>query len=107
MPRRDGTGPMGMGSMTGQGTGLCAGFAASGYANSTEYSIGFGCRRGFGRTLCATRKPGCVRVGSPKYAGIYDSTVDEKKLLSRQAEFLGNQLEQVKKRLSNLKEDTE
>lgn len=107
MPRGDGTGPMGMGSKTGQGTGLCAGFAASGYANSTEHSAGFGCRRGFSRALCATRKQRCVRVGSPKYAGIYNSTVDEKKILSRQAEFLGNQLEQVKKRLSDLKEDTE
>jgi len=87
MPRGDGTGPMGMESKIGRG--------------------GFGCRRGFSRALCATRKQRCVRVGSPKYAGIYNSTVDEKKILSRQAEFLGNQLEQVKKRLSDLKEDTE
>lgn len=62
---------------------------------------------GFGRTLCATGKPRCVRIGSMKYAGIDNSNVDEKKLLSRQADFLENQLEQVKKHLINLKDDTE
>ena len=49
MPRRDGTGPMGAGSMTGRGLGLCTG------ANAVKYGAGIGmglgrglaCRRGF------------------------------------------------------------
>lgn len=33
MPRGDGTGPMGMGAMTGRGAGFCAGFKMPGYIN--------------------------------------------------------------------------
>lgn len=33
MPGGDGTGPMGMGSMTGRGAGYCAGYDTPGYAN--------------------------------------------------------------------------
>jgi hypothetical protein len=41
MPNFDGTGPMGMGPMTGRGLGPCGGFASRGW--------GMGWRRGFGR----------------------------------------------------------
>lgn len=41
MPRRDGTGPMGAGAMTGRGFGLCAGGTA-------VRGLGFGCGRGRG-----------------------------------------------------------
>jgi len=34
MPRRDGTGPMGLGPMTGRGLGFCNGFSTSGFTNS-------------------------------------------------------------------------
>ena len=33
MPGGDGTGPMGMGAMTGRAAGYCAGYAAAGFAN--------------------------------------------------------------------------
>ena len=33
MPRGDGTGPAGMGPMTGRAAGYCAGFNAPGFAN--------------------------------------------------------------------------
>jgi len=33
MPLGDGTGPAGMGPMTGRGTGYCAGYGVPGYAN--------------------------------------------------------------------------
>jgi len=33
MPRGDGTGPAGMGPMTGRGAGYCAGFVTPGFAN--------------------------------------------------------------------------
>ena len=42
MPRRDRTGPMGEGPMTGSGYGPCSGNPVQGYGN-------FGYRRGFGR----------------------------------------------------------
>ncbi len=46
MPRRDGTGPMGMGPMTGRGMGYCAGYAMPVYANAR---FGMGRGRGFRR----------------------------------------------------------
>ena len=51
MPRRDGTGPMGAGSMTGRGLGLCTGTNAVKYGAGLGMGLGLGlaCRRGFGR----------------------------------------------------------
>lgn len=34
MPRGDGTGPLGMGAMTGRAAGYCAGYSVPGFANS-------------------------------------------------------------------------
>ena len=107
MPRGDGTGPMGMGRITGRGAGYCAGFAAPGYSNPVGFGCGFGGGRGFRRMFHATGLPGWVRFGNPAYAGTYEPAVGEKELLSRQADFLESQLEQVKKQLSIFKEDAE
>lgn len=51
MPRRDGTGPMGAGSMTGRGLGLCTGANVVKYGAGLGMGLGLGlaCRRGFGR----------------------------------------------------------
>jgi hypothetical protein len=68
MPFGDGTGPMGLGPMTGRGAGLCAGFGAPGFTNPAPgypyhygytglapawprwgYGFGRGWGRGFGR----------------------------------------------------------
>ena len=51
MPRGDGTGPMGMGSMTGRSAGYCAGSSMPGYANPKGVGCGFGRGTGFGRGL--------------------------------------------------------
>jgi len=45
MPWGDGTGPLGLGPMTGRGAGYCAGFPVPGYMN--PYPRGFGRGRGF------------------------------------------------------------
>lgn len=44
MPRGNGTGPVGMGPLTGRSAGFCTGFRTPGYMNS-----GFGQRLGLGR----------------------------------------------------------
>jgi hypothetical protein len=51
MPFGDGTGPRGMGPMTGRGAGLCAGFGQPGFANMLPWRrwFGFGRGRGPGR----------------------------------------------------------
>jgi len=107
MPGKDGTGPMGMGRMTGRGTGFCAGFTDPGYVNPVGFRCGFGGGRGFRRMFYATGLPGWARLSYPAYPGTYKPDSGEKELLIRQAEFLESQLEQVKKRLSSFKEDAE
>ncbi len=111
MPRGDGTGPMGMGPMTGRGAGYCNGVAAPGYADPVEFTRGFGCGfgrgRGFRRMFYATGVPGRARYGYPTYAGVNTAAFDEKAFLSNQAEYLENQLQQIKQRLSSLDEEAE
>ena len=54
MPAGNGTGPAGMGPMTGRGAGFCAGYNSPGYMNSYggryfNRGYGLGRGRGFGR----------------------------------------------------------
>ena len=84
MPRGDGTGPMGMGSMTGRGAGYCAGLAVPGARNAPGMFGGFGCRRGAG--------------GKMRGAGFQ---ANEKELLVQQMNLLEKQLQEVKKRLDS------
>jgi len=48
MPFGDGTGPRGMGPMTGRGAGYCTGFARPRFAGPTFGRGWFGFNRGFG-----------------------------------------------------------
>ena len=48
MPAGDGTGPAGLGPMTGRGAGYCAGFEMPGYVNPWPGG-GWGMGRGWGR----------------------------------------------------------
>ena len=105
MPRGDGTGPMGMGPMTGRGMGYCAGYAAPGYAS---YGFGMGRGRGYRRMYYATGQPGWARYGAAPYGGFQGyagaAPVEEKEVLQNQADFLEKQLEQIRKRLDGLEE---
>ena len=76
MPGGDGTGPMGMGSMTGRAMGYCVGYAAPGYANPVG---GRGMGRGGGRggrgwrnQFYATGMTGWQRaaMGYPAFGGV-------------------------------------
>jgi hypothetical protein len=51
MPFGDGTGPAGLGPMTGRAAGYCAGYGVPGYTNpyAGGRGLGFGWGRGFGR----------------------------------------------------------
>lgn len=114
MPRKDGTGPGGMGSMTGRGAGYCGGSDVAGFASAGRgWGMGFrGGRgmsgRGFGgghgwrHRFWATGLPGWARLGE---AGAPRSGMDptaEKRILERQAEALRSELEFVTKRLSEI-----
>ena len=105
MPRADGTGPAGAGPMTGRGAGGRAGFTARGPVNPRGRggAMGRGRRRGFRRAFRETGLPGWMRRGYPASDGTNPKTVDEEEALKNQAEVLQRQLQQVQKRLANLK----
>lgn len=62
MPRGDGTGPLGMGSLTGHCAGFCAGFKTPGYVNTrARRGMWFGQGRGYGRMFWFVGVlPGCA-----------------------------------------------
>ena len=109
MPFGDGTGPMGRGPLTGREAGFCAGFPVPGYMNpAVGYGRGFGRGRGCGfRNMFYQGMPGWAQYGYPANDVAYTSAVDERAFLSNQVEFLETQLQQMKKRLDELNQETE
>ena len=66
MPGGDGTGPMGMGPMTGRAAGYCAGYPVPGYMNPIPgfgRGLGRGGGRGWRNMYYATGLPGWMRWG--------------------------------------------
>lgn len=89
MPRRDGTGPIGYGAMTGRGLGPCAGARAVGNAGF-RMGPGLGFRRGFGRGF----------GGNVDVSQISSET--QKELLEEQKNVLQEQLEAIDRQLQSL-----
>ncbi len=116
MPRGDGTGPAGLGPMTGRGAGYCAGYSVPGYMNPIPgRGLGLGFGGGWGRGwrwrnwYYATGLPGWARFGyAPAWsaAPAYTAPTPEQELdvLKRQAEWLQNQLDAINKRVAELEE---
>jgi len=110
MPGGNGTGPTGLGPMTGRGAGFCAGFGVAGYANPVGgrgYGMGLGrgrgrgMGRGFGRSGGAWPYPANVSFGSTL------TPVQELEGLKQQAEFLQNNLSQISERIERLEKENE
>jgi len=120
MPAGDGTGPMGMGRMTGRAAGFCAGFGVPGYANPMS---GRGCGMGFGRgggfagrggrggargwrnMFYANGLPGWARASAPVTGAPYTATPapeQELTVLKQQAEYFANALDGILKRVKEL-----
>jgi hypothetical protein len=116
MPRGDGTGPAGLGPMTGRRAGFCAGYGAPGYANPV-WGRGWG-RGGRGRGwrhwYYATGLPGWARGGWPGPWGPAPyappapwpqeprDDVSDVEALREQAGYLEEALENVRRRLGEL-----
>ena len=115
MPSGDGTGPAGMGPMTGRAAGFCAGYPAPGYANPVG-GPGYG---GWGRRnwYYAAGLPGWARVGYglPAWDGAVNPNAygsapfapaitpqQELDGLKGQAEYLEDALDGIKKRIDKL-----
>lgn len=112
MPRGDGTGPMGMGPMTGRAAGACAGFGTPGFRNQGpgrgRGAAGCGGGRGWRNMFYATGLTGWQRAaaGWPAPGGVspYAEPTKEQELeaLKRQADYFENTLGGIRKRLQEL-----
>ena len=118
MPGGDGTGPGGMGPMTGRAAGFCAGYPAPGYVNSVGgrgmgmgwgrgRGGGFGRGRGFGWGRAGYGFPAYGSAVNPyAYGGApFTPTVapqQELDSLKVQAEYLEDSLDGIKKRIEEL-----
>jgi hypothetical protein len=124
MPGGDGTGPAGLGPMTGRAAGFCAGYPAPGYMNPIGgrgywgWGRGFrGGGRGWRNWYYATGLPGWARAGygwpaGGAVAGQYASggtpyapdLTAQKELdaLKGQAEYFEDALDGIKKRIEEL-----
>lgn len=102
MPRGDGTGPAGMGPMTGWGRGFCIAHASGIRAGSFGGRLfGRGGGRGRRNMFYATGLPGWARSGTayaPDMTG-----KEEAEMLKGEAAFLKEELEAIQKRLETLK----
>ena len=119
MPAGDGTGPMGMGPMTGRGAGYCGGYDAPGWANAVPgrgWGLGWGrgsARGGWGggwrhrNWYYATGVPGWARFGNALAWGndpyaVAPNREEETQLLQQQAEWLKQQLDAISQRIEEL-----
>ena len=123
MPGGDGTGPGGMGPMTGRGAGYCAGYSVPGYINTyggryagagRASGGGFGRGRGYRNQFYATSLPGWARynMGYPAWGGAagYPFAPDiepdqEKEILKSQSKALQKQMDEIKVRLDELSKE--
>lgn len=120
MPRGDGTGPAGMGPMTGRAAGYCAGYSLPGYMNLYGGRYGgagrasgswLGRGRGYRNWYYATGLPGWARynMGYPAWGCVagypFASNIEpeqEKEMLKSQSEALQKQLDEIMARMDEL-----
>ncbi|MEW6359569.1 MAG: DUF5320 domain-containing protein [Planctomycetota bacterium] len=125
MPGGDGTGPMGMGPMTGRGAGYCAGYPVPGFMNpyGGRFGMGFGRGMGVGRGarvgrgrrnwFHATGLPGWARYGMmPAWGGQMPaapiapmSRQQQTEALKAQAQYMEDALKDIKEQLQELEKE--
>jgi hypothetical protein len=118
MPGGDGTGPMGMGPMTGRAAGYCAGYPVPGFMNPMP-GRGFGGRgffgrgrgggRGWRRWFYGAGLPGWTgwvpAWGAAPEAAAYASALPpdrELQMLRSQSEYFASALDEIRKRIEEL-----
>jgi hypothetical protein len=113
MPAGDGTGPLGLGGMTGRGAGYCAGFPMPGYMNPMP-GRGWGMGRGWGRGRGRGRGRGWGHgyyptggLGAVPFYGVgpyyaAPSAEHEMQALRSQAQHLEGTLDEIRKRIAEL-----
>jgi hypothetical protein len=103
MPRGDGTGPMGLGPMTGRGMGYCAEYVTPGFTNQMPgRGMGRGRGMGFGRGRGMGWGRGWVMPGYPAPYAVPIAPQEESAALREQAKYLSESLDGINKRLAEL-----
>jgi hypothetical protein len=117
MPGGNGTGPMGMGPMTGRGAGFCVGYGVPGYVNSNPWcGMGMGFRggqvgrgRGYGRGMGGGFRNRFYAAGMAGWQGVagaepYAEPTREQELemAKSQLEYFENALDGIRKRIAEL-----
>jgi len=123
MPGGDGTGPVGLGPMTGRAAGYCAGYPAPGYMNPVGgrglwgWGRGRGGGRGWRNQFYATGLTGWQRaaMGWPAFGGVAPpvasyavpfapamSAEQQIDALKGQAEYFEDALDGIRKRIEEL-----
>ena len=93
MPGKDGTGPIGAGSQTGRGLGICSETVKYGSGMGMGLGLGLACRRGFGRGF---GRGFAMNRKSFKIPEV------QKELLENQRDVLKDRLEVIDKQLKSL-----
>ncbi len=126
MPFGNGTGPAGMGPMTGRAAGYCAGYSRPGYMNQyggRGYGYGFG-RGGHGYRNWyyatgltgwqrrATEYPVNAPYAPPNFGAAYPYSPNVSKeqqidMLKRQAEYFENALDDLRKQIDDLERQSQ
>jgi len=114
MPLGDGTGPAGLGPMTGRAAGYCAGYSVPGYMNPIPGRgyWGRGLRGGFVPTYGAVPYGMYGMSGYPGYypygAPVPPTITKEQELdaLKSQAEYFENTLKGIQERIEELQTET-
>ncbi len=107
MPGGDGTGPQGLGPRTGRAAGYCAQYPVPGYMNPI---LGRGFYRGGGRgrrnLYYATGLTGWQRGAYSYPPPVVQTITKEQELaeLKNEAEYLENELKEIKKRIQEIGE---
>ena len=122
MPGGDGTGPVGMGPMTGRAAGFCAGYPVPGYANPVGgrgywgrgRGLGRGRGRGFGRARGGYGWPAWggyanphagYPTGYPAVLGTGPHPEHEQAALRQQSQYLQESLDAINKRIEELEKE--
>ncbi|HHW92750.1 MAG TPA: DUF5320 domain-containing protein [Firmicutes bacterium] len=102
MPGFDGTGPRGCGPLTGRGLGFCVGYAGG------PYAFGRGRHRWFRRMGRLRRFASAPAWYYPDPAIVPEpSAAEEAAFLKEQAQYLEEELKEIKARLADLEQDKE
>lgn len=99
MPGFSGTGPMGLGPMSGRAAGYCAGYPFPGFANPWP-GRRFGRGRRLGRGVAGYGRPWFYGLAAPPFYG--PAEADEKAVLKQQVRSLREQLRLLEGRLKDM-----